>query len=207
MRYCFVVGAPGSRWSGVANFLSESSAIDTGDHTEARQYFHKGLQKFRHFGSYFGPKLEFGDWFDQLNLRSKTEAELEFNRPWLDKPVTGIRIIKSHMFAYHLDYLRSAWPDCPIVLVYRPDQRCLDWWLNYGGFEITHPSYAWYRDVGTISQHIAKQNSSIMHFANTLGLKFDLYDTADACDRLHIPRPSRHIMSYGEMDIQVAVII
>ena len=200
-----MTGAPGSRWSGVSQYLGESPGIDTGDYSPDRQYFYQGLQVMRHFGSYFGPNLEFGHWFDELPVRSKAEAEQEFNRPWDNKPILGLRIIKSHVFAYHLDYIRATWPDCPIILIHRKDENCLDWWVNYGGFDISYPNYSWYVNVDTMSNHISQQNGCIMDFASRLGLSFDLSNTQDLCERLKIPNPRQHSPTYQDLDVKVAV--
>jgi hypothetical protein len=205
MTYLFMTGAPGSRWSGVSQYLGESPGIDTGDYSPHRQYFHESIRRHRHFGSYFGPQLEFGHWFDALSNRSKADAELEFNRPWDDQPMAGLRIIKSYVFAYHLDYLRVTWPSCPLVLVYRPDDQCLDWWLNYGGFDISYPDYSWYANVDNISKHIAKQNQHIKEFVQAHGLRFDVVDTDDLCARLQIPNPKQRYPSYADLDLKVAV--
>jgi len=100
--------------------------------------------------------MEFGDWFEQLDQFTKEQNEAEFDRPFLG---TGVRIIKSHVFGYHIDYIKKTWPDCPVVLVDRSDDACLGWWVKCGEFKITYPLYRdYYKDLGEMSAAIAREN-------------------------------------------------
>ena len=57
-NYLLMTGAPGSRWSGVANNIHASSSFDQTDNTEERSFsHHNGLV---HGGAYFDPMIEFG---------------------------------------------------------------------------------------------------------------------------------------------------
>ena len=162
MKYIFVAGAPGSKWSSVVKNIYYSPSIDSSDYTEERTYHHDagGETQLMHLGAYFDPGMEFGDFFDNLNLHTKDQCELEFDRPFSDY---GIRIVKSHVFAHHIDFLKANWPDCPIVLVHRPDDACLGWWVRCGEFNITYPSYAsYYKDLRNMASIIDNQNRDII---------------------------------------------
>jgi hypothetical protein len=104
--------------------------------------------------------MEFGDFFDNLDCYTKEQCEIEFDRPFSDY---GIRIIKSHVFAHHIDFLKENWPDCPIILVHRADDACLGWWVRCGEFNITYPSYhSYYKDLRNMATIIDHQNKDIL---------------------------------------------
>jgi hypothetical protein len=158
MKYIFVAGAPGSKWSSVVKNIYYSADIDRSDHTDQRIYSH-GEQAQLHLGAYWDPGMEFGNFFDQLAQYTKEQCEHEFDRPFSG---TGIRIIKSHSFAHHVATLRERWPDCAIVLVHRSSDSCLGWWVKCGGFDIQYPDYrGYYKDLPTISRIINEQNASV----------------------------------------------
>jgi hypothetical protein len=158
MKYIFVAGAPGSKWSSVVKNIYYSEDIDHSDHTDQRTYSH-GEQAQLHQGAYWDPGMEFGNFFDQLDQYTKEQCEHEFDRPFSG---TGIRIIKSHSFAHHVDTIRERWPDCAIVLVHRSSDSCLGWWVKCGGFDIKYPSYrGYYKDLPTMSRIIGEQNFNI----------------------------------------------
>lgn len=161
MKYIFVAGAPGSKWSSVCKNIYYSEDIDRSDYSEERTYYHSasGTLELMHIGAYFDPGMEFGKSFDRLDLLSKEECELEFNRPFSG---TGIRIIKSHSFCCHIDLLKDRWPDSSVVLVHRPDDACLGWWVKCGHFDITYPRYDSFKDFTTMSRIIASQNAEII---------------------------------------------
>jgi hypothetical protein len=158
MKYIFVAGAPGSKWSSVVKNIYYSADIDRSDHTDQRTYEHNGQHQL-HLGAYWDPGMEFGNFFDQLDQYTKEQCEHEFDKPFSG---TGIRIIKSHSFAHHVATLRQRWPDCAIVLVHRSSDSCLGWWVKCGGFDIEYPSYrGYYKDLPTISRIVDEQNNSI----------------------------------------------
>jgi hypothetical protein len=159
MKYIFVSGAPGSKWSSVVKNIYYSADIDSTDYTDARTYWHdaSGTYDLMHLGVYWGPAMEFGDWFERLDQYSKAECEAEFDRPFSG---TGVRIIKSHVFGYHIDYIKQTWPDCPIVLIDRSDDACLGWWVKCGEFKITYPLYRdYYKDLRSMSAAIVRENT------------------------------------------------
>ena len=165
MKYIFVAGAPGSKWSSVVKNIYYSPDIDRSDYSDARTYYHDagGKMDLMHLGAYFDPGMEFGQFFDQLDHYSKDECEAEFDRPFSGQ---GVRIIKSHVFANHIDYIKATWPDCPIVLVHRDDDACLGWWVKCGHFDITYPDYAeYYKNLKTMATIIKQQNDGIQQGA------------------------------------------
>lgn len=162
MKYIFVAGAPGSKWSSVVKNIYFSPSIDRTDYSDERTYHHdaSGTMQLMHLGAYFDPGMEFGDFFDKLNKYTKEECESEFDRPFSGP---GVRIIKSHVFAHHIDFLKEHWPDCPIVTVHRPDDACLGWWVRCGHFNITYPIYEpYYRNLDTMAHIIDGQNYDII---------------------------------------------
>jgi hypothetical protein len=146
MKYIFMAGAPGSKWSSVAKNIYYSPSIDQTDHTEARTYYHDatGEMLLMHQGAYFDPGMEF-DLPVDLTTLSKAELEQRFDEPFSNG---GVRIIKSHIFCHNIGFIKHTWPDCPIVLVHRGDDACLGWWVKCGHFNITYPSYnKYYKDL------------------------------------------------------------
>lgn len=208
MKYIFVAGAPGSKWSSVVKNIYYSPSIDCSDYSDARTYYHdaSGRRELMHMGAYWDPGMEFGNFFDDLGSYTKEECEHEFNKPFAADS-TGIRIIKSHVFAHQVATLKQRWPDCAIILVHRSNDSCLGWWVKCGHFDITYPSYAnYYQDLRTMSSIIAEQNLSIEQA---------IYDH-DGVEPLsnrglaqHLglePPPLQYAQNYAASDIRVKVI-
>ena len=78
MKYIFVAGAPGSKWSSVVKNIYYSADVDRTDYSEARTYYHDagdtGVKDLMHLGAYFDPGME-----SNLpeNLEQFTREELE----------------------------------------------------------------------------------------------------------------------------------
>ena len=161
MKYIFVAGAPGSKWSSVVKNIYYSTDIDRSDYSDARTYYHdaSGKRELMHLGAYFDPGMEFGRLFHRLSMYDKETLEKDFDAPFSGE---GVRIIKSHVFANHIDHLKALWPECPVVLVHRDDDACLGWWVKCGHFDITYPAYTeYYRDLKTMAGIIREQNDGI----------------------------------------------
>jgi len=220
MKYIFVAGAPGSKWSSVVKNIYYSPSIDRSDYSDDRTYYHDadGSMQLMHLGAYFDPGMEFGDFFDKIDQYSKEDCEREFDKPFSG---TGVRIIKSHVFAHHVRFLKETWPECPVILVHRSNDACLGWWVRCGHFNITYPKYdKYYKDLRTISQIIDKQNHDIMEawhgkigtlpsFDNTFTMKgglitFNNLETASFC-RIEMP-PNEYKQDYKLKDINVKVL-
>jgi len=209
MKYIFVAGAPGSKWSSVVKNIYYSSSIDRSDHSLERTYFHDatGRTELMHMGAYFDPGMEFGDWFlnyPGLGERSKEEHEQEFDRPFGGE---GVRIIKSHWFSYtqHIEFLKKTWPECPVVLVHRADDACLGWWVKCGHFNITYPSYnKYYKDLRQMAVEIKKQNIDMRQHWDYASF---VYNNVELCDWLGIAvPPAEHRQNYADNKVRVKIL-
>jgi hypothetical protein len=209
MKYIFVTGAPGSKWSSVVKNIYYSPSIDRSDYSEARTYYRQdaaGHKDLMHIGAYWDPGMEFGKFFDHIERYSKSECETEFDRPF-ETNAAGIRIIKSHVFANHIDFLRQAWPDVPVVLVNRSSDACLDWWIRSGQFDITYPDYReYYQDLEHIASIISQQTASI----EAAAFKYDaeaVFTNRNLAQQLGLELPPlNYAQDYNSQDIQVTVI-
>jgi hypothetical protein len=206
MKYIFVAGAPGSKWSSVVKNIYFSPSVDRSDYSVERTYYHDagGELDLMHLGAYYDPGMEFGDFFDKLSQYSKQECEVEFNRPFNG---TGVRIVKSHVFAHHIDFIKNTWPDCPIILVQRANDACLGWWVRCGHFDITYPSYdKYYKDLRHMGKIINAQNSDIerawVKYAGDMP-----EDNQDLAYTVKIKSPPKeYVQNYRKSDIRVKVI-
>jgi choline dehydrogenase-like flavoprotein len=156
----FMIGAPGSRWSGIAQNIEDNiPGINATDRTPARMYQHHNFSG--HLGAYFGTGWEFDTSLEDSNLDAPFDN------------TQGTRILKSHEWAYRLNYLKAKHSTSWIMLVYRPDLSCYSWWHEAGGFGITYPDYRpFYRDSTNMLSEITKQNQAIMQFAQRHDLEW-----------------------------------
>lgn len=131
-----MVGAPGSKWSGVAQVLEEVLELNTSDRTPERQYVHNNFTG--HLGAYFGHLMEFPAVYS-LDVMDQPFTSLE-----------GTRLIKSHDWALDLhktlDFCKET--KSGLFLTCRWDSQLYPWWMQAGGFDITYPSYEAYKTVG-----------------------------------------------------------
>ena len=206
MKYIFVAGAPGSKWSSVVKNIYHSASIDRSDYSDARTYYHdaSGKMELMHLGAYFDPGMEFGDFFDNLDQYTKEQCETEFDRPFSG---TGVRIIKSHVFAHHLEFIKRTWPDCAIVLVHRSSDSCLGWWVKCGHFDITYPDYSkYYQNLRQMSQIISVQNQAI-ESGMILLPGHDVQNNQELAQLLGLELPpDQYRQNYAASDIKVKVI-
>ena len=203
MKYIFVAGVPGSRWSSVVKNIYYSPSVDRSDSDPARTYAHHGAYQgsVMHLGSYFDPGMEFGHWFDRLHQHTRDQCEQEFDRPFSGQ---GVRIIKSHHFCYHVDFLKQHWPDCPIIMVHRNDCASLNWWVACGGFAISYPDYnKYYQDLDFMAQEIARQNTAMMqhwHHGTVV------HNNQQLCAQLGLqPVPDQYQQNYADHDVSVTI--
>ena len=205
-KYIFCAGAPGSKWSSLVKNIYFSPDVDQSDYSDARTYYHdaSGKLDLMHLGAYFDPGMEFGGFFDRLQDYTKTECEAEFDRPFTG---TGVRIIKSHVFAHHIDFIKQTWPECPIILALRDNDACLGWWVRCGHFNITYPRYDYYyknlremskildwqnRDIRTAwDRHNGTQVTNNQELAEVLGIRSP---------------PDEYQQNYSIADLEVKVI-
>ena len=205
MKYIFCAGAPGSKWSLLIKNIYYSSSVDRSDYSEFRTYWHDapGELQLMHLGAYFDPGMEF-DLPVDLSTLSKAELERRFDEPFSGE---GVRIIKSHIFAHNIDFIRHTWRDCPIILADRGDDACLGWWVKCGHFNITYPSYAkYYKDLKTMAKIIADQNRDIRSAWNRYSgaeptTNFVLMQTLGL-----LPAPEEYFQDYATADLKVKVI-
>ena len=206
MKYIFVAGAPGSKWSNVVKNIYYSTDIDRSDYSDARTYYHDagGKMDLMHLGAYFDPGMEFGKFFHRLSMYDKDTLEKDFDEPFSG---TGVRIIKSHVFANHIDHLKALWPECPIVLVHRDDDACLGWWVKCGHFDITYPLYHdYYRDLRTMAGIIQEQNSGIVAAQRRYPGRHPLTNQQLARMLGIAVPPEQYNQDYGQSNVKVTVI-
>jgi hypothetical protein len=208
-KYIFMVGAPGSKWSSVTKNIYFSPDIDHTDYSEERTYWHDapGQLELMHTGAYFDPGMEFGEFFDKLNEHTKEQCEAEFDRPFSGE---GVRIIKSHVFAHHIDFIKDMWPECPIIMCYRNDDECLGWWVKCGHFGITYPLYdKYYKNLREMGKIITKQNVDILAAERKYFVleHMDIRDNLQLCDALGIAHPpEEYKQHYPTADVKVSLI-
>jgi hypothetical protein len=156
-----------------------------------------------HTGAYFDPGMEF-NLPEDLESHSRESLEQIFDSAFSG---TGIRIIKSHMFSIHLDFIRRTWPDCPIVLVHRDDDACLGWWVKCGHFDITYPLYnKYYVNLKTMAGIIRDQNQNIVAAAMKYTGRNPITNN-QLCTALGITQPpANYFQDYGQSDVRVTVI-
>ncbi len=209
MKYIFVAGAPGSKWSSVVKNIYYSPSVDQSDYKDNWTYYHdaSGETQLMHLGAYFDPGMVC-PLPEDLTILNRQQLEDSFDYPF-DKDSTGIRIIKSHIFSYekNIKHLREQFVDCPIVLVHRGDDACLGWWVKCGHFNITYPSYVdYYKDLPTMAKIIQKQNNGIVNASLAYPGKVP-YNNNELCDLLSIAHPpADYTQTYPLSDIKVVVI-
>ena len=207
MKYIFLAGAPGSKWSSVAKNIYYSPSIDRSDYREAWTYYHdaSGRKELMHQGAYFDPGMEC-DIPADLSKLSRTELEAIFDKPF-DKNSTGTRIIKSHIFCNNIHTLREKFPECAVVLVYRGDDSCLGWWVKCGHFNITYPLYHnYYKDLKQMARIIQQQNRDLLNARSHYDGKH-VSTNRELAQVLGLePPPLIYAQDYAASDIEVTVI-
>jgi hypothetical protein len=208
MKYIFVAGAPGSKWSSVVKNIYYSPDIDRSDYRDEWTYYHdaSGARELMHLGAYFDPGME-SALPEDINYHSREDLEAVFDKEFSG---TGIKIIKSHIFSNHIDFIKKTWPDCAIVLVHRDDDACLGWWVKCGHFNITYPLYnEYYQDLKHMATKIKEQNQGITDAVwnyKHQGSK-QVYTNLELCTALNIIWPdSNYTQNYTNNNIKVTVI-
>ena len=209
MKYIFIAGAPGSKWSSVAKNIYYSPDIDRSDYRPEWEYWHdaSGENQLMHMGAYFDPGMEC-DLPESVDFHGRASLEAIFDAPFA-KDNNGIRIIKSHIFCNHIDFLRKTWPECPVVLVHRSDDACLGWWVKCGHFNITYPLYhEYYVDLKTMAQRIQQQNTNLVEaWSNHIRDLEIVTNNYQLCRALAIATPpAEYKQNYIENDLTVKVI-
>ena len=165
-KHIFFTGAPGSRWSGIAQIIESIPGFNISDRRADREYTHNNYSG--HKGAYFGRGMECecitnGDYID---------------RQWSEQG--GCKLIKSHEWAFNLADIRrkKAWKDSWVMMVYRPDMSCYSWWHEAGGFNIKYPNYSAYKNSNNMLTEIIRQNTAILDYGKINNCKWE-YFTSD----------------------------
>ena len=207
MKYIFVAGAPGSKWSSVVKNIYYSPSLDQSDYREEWTYYHdaSGQLELMHLGAYFDPGME-SDLPEDITTLDRDQLAAIFDAPFSG---SGTRIIKSHIFCYerNIAHLKQLFPESPIVLVHRPNDACLGWWVKCGHFNITYPSYhSYYKNLREMSVIIARQNRDLLAVWDGYpGQK--VQNNHQLCNVLGIELPpNEYQQTYRSNDIEVQVI-
>ena len=208
MKYIFVAGAPGSKWSSVVKNIYYSPDIDRSDYRDEWTYYHdaSGKMELMHLGAYFDPGM-ISPLPEDLTTLTRQQLEEIFAEPFQFKESRGVRIIKSHVFSNHIDYLRELFPEVPIVIVHRNDDACLGWWVKCGHFDITYPDYhEYFKDLKHMAQIIRNQNKDILTawWKYTSRVVTDNVQLARALN-IELP-PVEYAQDYVVSDVRVMVI-
>jgi hypothetical protein len=208
MKYIFVAGAPGSKWSSVVKNIYYSPDIDRSDYRDEWTYYHdaSGTRELMHLGAYFDPGM-ISPLPEDLTTLNREQLEKIFAEPFQFKESKSTRIIKSHVFSNHIEHLRTLFPESPIVLVHRPDDACLGWWVKCGHFDITYPAYdMYYKNLKTMASIIKQQNTGIVNASLKYTGQHPLTNQQLArMLGIEVP-PKEYIQNYGASDIRVTVI-
>jgi hypothetical protein len=208
MKYIFVAGAPGSKWSSVVKNIYYSPDIDRSDYRDEWTYYHdaSGKMELMHLGAYFDPGM-ISPLPEDLTTLNREQLEKIFAEPFQFKESKGTRIIKSHCFSTQIDTLRALWPESPVVLVHRPDDACLGWWVKCGHFDITYPTYdMYYKNLKTMASIIKQQNTGIVNASLKYPGQHPLTNQQLArMLGIEVP-PAEYEQSYGASDVRVTLI-
>ena len=208
MKYIFLAGAPGSKWSSVSKNIYYSPSIDRSDYRDEWTYWHdaSGQHELMHLGAYWDPGMAC-PLPEDLTVLSRPQLEESFDYPF-DKDAAGIRIIKSHIFCNHIDFIRVTFPESPIVLVHRSNDACLGWWVKCGHFNITYPKYDnYYVDLKNMAVQIKQQNHGIDQVIADSHNPQQVSNNQQLCKTLGIALPpEEHWQNYAASDIEVTVI-
>lgn len=196
-QFEFVTGCPGSQWSNITNrvrtILSDFyDMTDSGPdrcfripdefikhHTDYDLSTLSEADKYTHRGSYFGPCHEYGQGFDYISENyNVAEFTQECLLPFSDAN-KSIKQIKSHWFAYNLDWLWENFKGHHLTMVWKdPTDACAHWY-NLGGWQITYPNYDWYYALGNMPQQIKKEADLVLEFADRKNIKFTVSGSQD----------------------------
>ena len=165
-NHIFFTGAPGSRWSGIAQTIETIPGFNTSDRRPNREYTHNTYSG--HLGAYFGCGMEC-----ELNINGNY-----IDRQW--KVPGGTKLIKSHEWAFHLGCIREKeqWEGSWVMMVYRPDMTCYSWWHEAGGFNIKYPDYSAYKNSNNMLTEIIKQNAAILDYGMINNCKWEYFTSS-----------------------------
>lgn len=192
--FVFTTGAPGSAWSMMSNRIKRAlgKRFDKSDETPERSYSipddHKAemydvkdttWKAKTHIGSYFGPYHEFGHGFDNIpaNYTKETFAE-ECLKPFIN-PDRPYKLVRSHWFAYNLDWIWDNMKGHKLILVWREAEKSRDWWYSMGGWNIHFPVYKWYEGPERMWQQMQEETRLIWEFGQRHNVDWMDFDNQD----------------------------
>ena len=189
-KLVFTTGVPGSCWSMISNrFKRTIAGFDRTDEVDDHNYkmpeahsIHRyniidpTWKQTTHHGSYFGPYHKFGHGFDNIPNNYSTESFLkECLAPFSDTRKNK-KLIRSHWFAYNLDWL---WDNCKghqILMIQRDPVMAEEWWYSMGGWDINYPVYKWYENRERMTAQIQIENDSVISFAQKHNIEWWDFD-------------------------------
>ena len=179
-KIVFITGVPGSRWGRLEYILRENTkgVIDNSCWTPHIQDTPKNGTT--HFHRFFGPYHQYGEKFDNLCLMGRDAILQEIDRAF-DEDENGIRFVRSHWFAYQLDWITENLPEVDILLMMREPQMSLNWWLKSGGWDIQYPHYHWYCNTTNLRRQIFIENEYMEKFIKDkkLDMRYSIWDTPE----------------------------
>ena len=201
MKYIFLAGAPGSKWSSVSGDLRNFNGINTTDSLKERSYVKPNEISPMHAGAYWDPGMEFGEGFDSFNEQAVDELERQFDMPFQlinNRP----RIIKSHQFCKFLNDITNnrKWICDPLVLVSRSEEDARTWWYEAGGWDISYPDYSWYKNKMDHEIHV--QTKMINEFINT-NVTCKVNNVLELANALGMTVDKKYNREFVEMDVYV----
>lgn len=188
-KFEFVTGCPGSGWSAISHQVKKtlSDVYDTSDNNDnccftiPDEFYKKHTkidplslsveEKTTHYGSYFGPSNKYGEKFDCIAKNyTVDEFTQECLRPFDDasKPV---KQIKSHWFAYNLDWIWENFKGHEMLLIWKDPVVAYQHWKSFGGWKITYPHYAWYQQQDGMQDQIHKEVDLVLDFIHRKNLR------------------------------------
>lgn len=188
-----LIGVPGSRWSNVHRRICEHPDINITDWSEDR--FWEALNEDingdinftgNHRGSYWGPGNMFGENFDCLHALSKQQILAEFMRAF--ENWDGIKIIKSHWFAYNIAYIRNLFPRAKIVCCFVDAVESFFWWHHSGGWGLGYANYAWYENDIRMLEKIKEENYNILNYNISRDNDFKYYKRSELWEQLGLSK-------------------
>lgn len=188
-----LIGVPGSRWSHVHRRLCEHPDINITDWAEDRSWDTLNVDIMgainktgSHRGAYWGPDNLFGKDFHNLHALSKQQLLAEFMRAFDDW--SGIKIIKSHWFAYNIPYLRNMFPRAKIVSCYVNDVESFFWWHHSGGWGLGYANYAWYENNIRMIEKMKEENYNILKYNIDRDINFKYYKRSELWESLGLSK-------------------
>ena len=187
-----MMGCPGSRWSHVHRVISENPAINNTDWSEEKSWtfmsedVYGGITNMgNHMGSYWGPGNMYGKDFHRLNELPKEKIVADFMDAYenWDK----VKIIKSHWFAYHIEYLHSLFPKAKLLFCYSNEIESFYRWHKCGGWGIGYANYAWYENDTKLLKQIKEENYNILKFCIDRDLDLKYVPRSEIWNQLNIP--------------------